>query len=114
MLSKAAKVTAPMSEPAWKRRRDQSPPKNSGFFTPSSSRYAGEKTRQIAGAAERMEPNKKNLFQHDWKGNDISKAQDEAKRKDMELLMNRFKTVSEKEEHQPVPCANRNSPVKAV
>merc|ERR1712172_377416 len=41
MLSKAnanTKGIAPASEPAWKRRRDQSPPKQSGFYTPASSR----------------------------------------------------------------------------
>ena len=63
------------------RRRDQSPPKQSGFFTPASSR-SESKTAEV-------QPNKKNLFQKDWKSNDIAKSQEEAKRKDMEMLMNR-------------------------
>merc|ERR1711971_261423 len=47
MLSKQAnanaKGIAPASEPAWKRRRDQSPPKQSGFYAPASSRSSESK-----------------------------------------------------------------------
>ena len=105
MLSKAnaGKVTAPASEPAWKRRRDQSPPKQSGFFTPASSRSESKTTE--------AQPNKKNLFQKDWKSNDIAKAQEEAKRKDMEVLLNRFKTVSETDQQKSQEVENRKSPV---
>ena len=107
MLSKAnanTKGIAPASEPAWKRRRDQSPPKQSGFYTPASSRSSESKIQNT------VDPNpKKNLFQADWKSNDIAKAQGEAKRKDMEVLMNRFKTVSQTETEQNRGGAGQNS-----
>ena len=123
MLSKAnanTKGIAPASEPAWKRRRDQSPPKQSGFYTPASSRSSESKIQNP------VDPNpKKTLFQADWKSNDIAKAQGEAKRKDMELLMNRFKTVSQTETEQnrgtagnscnpPKSSPNRHNPRSPV
>ena len=123
MLSKAnanTKGIAPASEPAWKRRRDQSPPKQSGFYTPASSRSSESKIQNP------VDPNpKKNLFQADWKSNDIAKAQGEAKRKDMEVLMNRFKTVSQTETEQnrgtagnscnpPKSSPNRHNPRSPV
>ena len=106
MLSKAnanVKGIAPASEPAWKRRRDQSPPKQSGFYTPASSRSSQESKIQNPVTDKIQEagnPKRTNLFQADWKSNDIAKAQGEAKRKDMEVLMNRFKTVSQTETEQ--------------
>ena len=52
-----------------------------------------------------------NLFQKDWQSNDIAKAQEEAKRKDMELLMNRFKTVSDTDQLKSQEVENRKSPI---
>ena len=119
MLSKQAnanaKGIAPASEPAWKRRRDQSPPKQSGFYTPASSRSSQESKIQNPvndKIQEAGNPKRTNLFQADWKSNDIAKAQGEAKRKDMELLMNRFKTVSQTETEQNSGGNNPRSPVR--
>ena len=117
MLSKQAnanaKGIAPASEPAWKRRRDQSPPKQSGFYTPASSRSSQESKIQNPVDLKIQDlaanPKRTNLFQADWKSNDIAKAQGEAKRKDMELLMNRFKTVSQTETEQNRGGAGNNS-----
>ena len=117
MLSKQAnanaKGIAPASEPAWKRRRDQSPPKQSGFYTPASSRSSQESKIQNPVDLKIQDlaanPKRTNLFQADWKSNDIAKAQGEAKRKDMELLMNRFKTVSQTETEQNRGSAGQNS-----
>ena len=115
MLSKAnanVKGIAPASEPAWKRRRDQSPPKQSGFYTPASSRSSQESKIQNPvndKIQEAGNPKRTNLFQADWKSNDIAKAQGEAKRKDMEVLMNRFKTVSQTETEQNRGGAGQNS-----
>ena len=120
MLSKQAnanaKGIAPASEPAWKRRRDQSPPKQSGFYTPASSRSSQESKIQNPVDLKIQDlaanPKRTNLFQADWKSNDIAKAQGEAKRKDMELLMNRFKTVSQTETEQNQGGNNPRSPVR--
>ena len=112
MLSKAnanVKGIAPASEPAWKRRRDQSPPKQSGFYTPASSRSSQESKIQNDKIQDLANPKRTNLFQADWKSNDIAKAQGEAKRKDMEVLMNRFKTVSQTETEQNRGGAGQNS-----
>ena len=119
MLSKQAnanaKGIAPASEPAWKRRRDQSPPKQSGFYTPASSRSSQESKIQNPVDLKIQDlaanPKRTNLFQADWKSNDIAKAQGEAKRKDMELLMNRFKTVSQTETEEKPRSPVRKSPM---
>ena len=93
MLSKAKVNCPPASEPAWKRqRRNQSPEsKASAFLTPALKH--AENT-QSGFRNSGIEP-KKNLFDSRWKSNDIAKSQEEAKKKDMEMLMNRFKKVSE-------------------
>ena len=69
---------------------------------------------------KQVEPNKRNLFQNDWKSSDIAKSREEAKRKDMEVLMNRFKTVSQTDEQNcetplqksPSPRPRSRSPVR--
>ncbi len=89
MLSRA-QPSIPASEPAWKKqRRDVSPQRQ--FYTPKTGLTSHNATKK----AEEALPSKKNLFDTNWKATDIAKAQEEAKRKDMEVLMNRFKKVDE-------------------
>ena len=96
MLSKASSNIVPASEPAWKRqKRDRSPEKQS-FYTPGHElRPKPSHDNDSTPAVRREVGMKKNLFENNWKSNDIAKAQEEAKRKDMEVLMNRFQKVSE-------------------
>ena len=99
MLSKHAKTSAPQvpaSEPAWKRRRDKSPDHSGkSFLTPGHNQEALASTPGFRGRSGFE--TKKNLFESNpsWKNNDIAKSQDDAKKKDMEMLMNRFKQVQE-------------------
>lgn len=98
MLSKVQAV--PASEPAWKRKRDNSP--TGKFFTPVST-----KTKRV--------DTKKVLFEESWKSNDIAREQEEAKKKDMQVLMNRFKKVSEdveEEVRRRTPSPVKKSPPK--
>lgn len=123
MLSKASKAQVPASEPAWKRRRDASPDRKqqATFYTPKISSNRGGNAAETPSAAitsgMRTEPPKKVLFEHqNWARNDIAKAQDDAKKKDLEILMNRFKKVSDDVEEMrrsPSPQKARTpSPVK--
>ena len=114
MLSKAtSRNICPASEPAWKRqRRNQSPDsKPSSFLTPALKPTDNFRKSGI-------EP-KRDLFDSRWKSNDIAKSQEDAKKRDMEMLLNRFKTVSEdvnsEEENykrSPSPVRRKVSPAK--
>lgn len=108
MLSKAQ---VPASEPAWKRRRDRSPEKQS-FYTPLATTRNAADDGETPGFRKYGVDTKKNLFENNWKSNDIARSQDEAKKKDMELLMNRFKKVSEDvdEERRRSVSPNKRSP----
>ncbi len=117
MLSKASsRNVCPASEPAWKRqRRNQSPEtsKPSSFLTPALK----PTENSIPGNFRRTGiETKKNLFDSRWKSNDIAKSQEDAKKRDLEMLMNRFKTVSDvkPEEERPSssPVRRKVSPAK--
>ena len=94
----------PASEPAWKRKRDISPQKfintpTIGNHSPISSSTESKDGSQTAGIHQRFEKSRR-LFENvtnDWRESDIAKTSNEAKKNDMEVLMNRFKMQREKE-----------------
>jgi hypothetical protein len=97
-------VAIPASEPAWKRKRDKSPEKQS-FYTPNPV----TRTTPAAIGGRKYGLESKKLFENNWKDNDITRQQEETKKRDMDLLLNRFKQISESEiRRSPV----KKSPVK--
>ena len=115
MLSKAKKlktpevsfrVSVPASEPTWKRKREVSPQRFLNTPGPSSKRSPAKEAEtnddnsKIIGIHKRFEKSRR-LFENvsnDWRENDIAKTSDVARRKDMEILMNRFNKQREMEE----------------
>ena len=107
MLSRAAvsqtpdvKVppVAPMTEPAWKRRREVSPQR---YLTP-----AAPKTSPSKESVHKRFENSRKLFENISHGaadnNDIAKAAQEARKRDMAMLRSRFiKSDEPREEERP-------------
>ena len=100
MIAKA-NTSVPASEPAWKRQRREKSPEKQSFYTPGHDLRRVGVNDSTTPAVKRVGiETKKNLYENNWKSNDISKAQEEAKRKDMAVLMNRFQKVSEDVERE--------------
>ena len=106
----------PASEPTWKRKRDKSPEKQS-YYTPNPTNQQrsppGKATTTSETPARRGRgfDSSKKLFENvgakpSWMNNDITKQQDEAKKKDMDILLSRFKHVSEESEHDDEVAQN--------
>ena len=116
-------VHVPASEPAWKRKRATSPARQA-YYTPNpakkvTSSIEFDTTPARAGGERRGFETSKKLFenvgQRDWRSNDIARQQEEAKKRDMEVLLNRFKHVSKTEEQEErersrSPPKHRRSP----
>ena len=98
--AQSASSNAPASEPNWKRRREISPQRRLLQNTPaaapvhhvSPSKMEEDESSKMLGIQKRFEKSRR-LFENvndEWKENDITKTSDEARKKDMEMLMNRF------------------------
>ena len=96
----------PASEPAWKRRRDISPQKFSNTPMASSKRSPIKEDKgqdddsKVIGIHQRFEKSRR-LFENvknDWRESDIAKLSSDAKKNDMDVLMNRFKKQREQEQ----------------
>ena len=105
----------PASEPAWKRqKRDRSPNKHQPFLTPGNDvlqrKVSFEDSSSGTPALKRGNiDTKKNLFENNWKHNDIARGQEENKRKEMEICMNRFKKPNQDHERERSRSPQRRS-----
>ena len=127
MLSKASEGKTPIasysrpipaSEPAWKRKRDISPkriaqtPTTVKSKSPTTSYVEPTDSSQTAGIHQRFEKSRR-LFENvtnDWRESDIAKTSNEAKKNDMEVLMNRFKKQRENESTEVVKDNSNTRP----
>ena len=104
----------PASEPAWKRKRDLSPqkfdntPKTVISRSPTTSHAEPKDSSHTTGIHQRFEKSRR-LFENvtnDWRESDIAKISNEAKKNDMDVLMNRFKKQREKETFTEAETSN--------
>ncbi len=112
----------PASEPAWKRRRATSPVRpQPNYYTPNPANVrnvnnvSNETPARNPRSGSGFETSKK-LFENvggsSWRDNDIARQQEEAKKKDMDVLLNRFKQVSKAEREQERERSRSRSPIK--
>ena len=118
MLAKASAGNrsnfVPASEPAWKRQKRDRSPNKQPFLTPGNDvlerKVSFEDSSSGTPALKRGNiDTKKNLFENNWKHNDIARGQEENKRKELEICMNRFKKPNQDHERERSRSPQRRS-----